>query len=128
MASWDDVRRVASALPEVVEADPPGHQWRVRGKLMAWERPLRKADLTALGIDMPDEPILGVRVPDESEKLALVAADPDVYLTTPHFDGYPAVVVWLDRIATQELAELLLDAWLVQAPKRLAAAYLADRT
>jgi hypothetical protein len=74
----------------------------------------------------PDGPILGVRVADVGVKEALPAEDPGVYFTTPHFDGYPAILVKLPAIAVPDLAELLEEAWLTQAPKRLAAAYLAD--
>jgi hypothetical protein len=125
MATWDDVRRLASALPEVSERD--GHEWRVKGKPMLWERPLRTRDLDELGESAPTGPILGARVPDEGAKHALVADAPAVYFTTSHFDGYPAVLVQLDRIDTRELAELVVEAWLAQAPKRLATTYLADR-
>jgi hypothetical protein len=65
-------------------------------------------------------------VADVGVKEALVADDPAVYFTTPHFDGYPAVLVRLAEIDPDELRELLRDAWLAQAPKRLALAYLAD--
>jgi hypothetical protein len=123
MATWDDVRRLALALPEVVERDG-GRDWRIRGKGFANERPLRKADLEALGDAAPAGPVLGVRVADVGVKAALIAGAPDVYFTTPHFDGWPAVLVRLGEIAVPELAELLEEAWLVQAPKRLAAAYL----
>jgi hypothetical protein len=125
MATWDDVRRLASALPEVTERD--GHQWRVRDKLFLWQRPLRPRDLEELGDAAPQGAILGARVPDEGAKLAMVADDPDVYFTTTHFDGYPAVLVQLDHIGVDELAELAVEAWLARAPKRLATAYLADR-
>jgi hypothetical protein len=125
MATWDDVRRLALALPEVSERD--GHEWRVKGKPMLWERPLRKRDLDELGETAPTGPILGARVPDEGAKRALVADAPAVYFTTSHFDGYPAVLVQLDRIDPSELAELVVEAWLAQAPKRLATTYLADR-
>jgi hypothetical protein len=57
-------------------------------------------------------------------KEALLATDPDVYFTTPHFDGYPAVLVRLERIAADELAELIGEAWLARAPKRLAREHL----
>lgn len=122
MATWNDVSRVAESLPETTER---GHrQWRVKDKMFAWERPLRPADLEALGDDAPDGPILGARVPDLGAKEALVAADPDVYFTTPHFNGYPAVLVQLERIAADELTELITEAWLSRAPKRLARQYL----
>ena len=124
MASWDDVARIVSELPETAEPSP--RNWRVRKKLIAWERPLRKADYEALGADAPDGDILGARVADEGVKFALIADDPGVYFTTPHFDGYPAVLVRLAEIGVPELEELLTDAWLAQAPKTLAKAFLQN--
>jgi hypothetical protein len=126
VSDWDDVRRSALALPETSETESRGlRAWTVRKKGFVWERPLRKADLAALGDKAPDGPILGARVEHEGAKEALLAAQPDVYFTTPHFDGYPAILVRLDRITPAELDELAVEAWLTQAPKRLAAAYLA---
>ena len=126
MASWDDVARIVAGLPETTEATP--RNWRVRKKLIAWERPLRKADYEALGADAPDGDILGARVSDEGVKFALIADDPAVYFTTPHFDGYPAILVRLAEIGVPELTELITDAWLAQAPKKLAKAFLANGT
>ena len=124
MASWKDVARIVAGLPETTEATP--RNWRVRKKLIAWERPLRKADYEALGADAPDGDILGARVSDEGVKFALIADAPGVYFTTPHFDGYPAVLVRLAEISVPELTELITDAWLAQAPKTLAKAFLAN--
>jgi hypothetical protein len=125
MASWDDVRRIALSLPETSEQVSHGHAaWRVRDKLFVWERPLRPADRRALGDTAPDGPIVGVRVEHLGAKEAILAEDPGVYFTTPHFDGYPAVLVRLDRIAIPELEELIVDAWLCRAPKRLADEYV----
>jgi len=129
MATWDDVRRLALELPETVERSSGDGlvQWRVKDKLFAWERPLRRADLEALGDAAPDGPILGARVPDLGAKEALLADDAEVYFTTPHFNGYPAVLVRLERITVPDLEELLVEAWLARAPKRLAAEYLKAR-
>ena len=125
VATWDDVRRIATALPEVTEQASHGlPAWRVSGKLFAWERPLRKGDIEALGPDAPGGPILGARVADLGVKEALLADDPAVFLTTPHFDGYPAVLVRLGHVTEPDLAELITEAWLARAPKRLAAGYL----
>jgi hypothetical protein len=125
MAGWDDVQRFALALPETSERVARGtRQWLVKDKLVVWERPLRRADFEALGDSAPDGPILGARVEHLVAKEALLADDPDVYFTTPHFDGYPAVLVRLDRIAAEDLEELIVEAWLARAPKRLAKAYL----
>ncbi|MFI6264864.1 MmcQ/YjbR family DNA-binding protein [Micromonospora sp. NPDC051006] len=130
MASWEDVRRIAATLPETTEHGSYDGlpAWRVRGKPFVWERPLRKADLAALGDAAPDGPILGARVPDVGAKEALLADDPEVYFTTPHFDGYPAVLVRLERIELAELTELMVEAWYDRAPKRLATAYRAQGT
>ena len=127
MATWDDVRRIALSLPETTEK--PSYDglpaWKVRDKGFVWERPLRRADLEALGDAAPDGPILGAQVPDLGAREALLADDPAVYFTTPHFDGYPAVLVRLERIDVDELTELITEAWYARAPKRLAAAHRA---
>jgi len=128
MASWDDVRRLALALPETSEGTSHGNiSWRVRDKGFVWERPLRQSDLRALGDAAPDGPILGARVEHLGAKEALLADDPAVYFTTPHFDGYAAVLVRLDVIGVGELEELIVDAWLARAPKRLADQYMRER-
>ena len=102
MADWEEVRRIAPSLPETSERPQWGNaSWRVRDKPFVWERPLRKSDLRALEDAAPEGPILGVRVEHLIAKEALLAHDPDVYFTTPHFDGYPAVLVRLDRIAAR---------------------------
>ena len=124
MASWKDVRRIVAELPETSEPTP--HNWRVRKKLIVWERPLRKADHQALGADAPSGDILGARVADEGVKFALIADAPAVYFTTPHFDGYPMVLVRLAEIGEPDLTELVTDAWLAQAPKTLVKRYLAS--
>ncbi len=127
MAGWDDVRRIALELPETREESSRGlAAWRVRDKLFVWERPLRPSDLHALGDAAPDGPILGARVEHLGAKEALIADDPSIYFTTPHFDGYPAVLVRLPRIGTGELEELIVEAWLCRAPKRLAKAYIDE--
>jgi hypothetical protein len=126
VATWNDVARIVDALPLTAERSP--HDWRVGKKLVAWERPLRKSDREALaqiGGEPPDGDILGVRVSDEGVKLALIADEPEVYFTTPHFDGYPAVLVILAQIQVLELEELITEAWLTQAPKRLVQEFLA---
>ena len=126
MATLDDARRIALSLPETSEKVSWGQvHWRVRDRLFVWERPLRASARAALGADAPQGEILGVRVSDEGEKQTLIAAEPQVFFTTPHFDGYPAVLVVLDQIAVDELTEIITDAWLDRAPKRLAQAFTA---
>ena len=128
MASWDDVRRIALALPEASERTSRDKaQWTIKDKLFVWERPLRKSDLEALGDSAPTGPILGARVEHELAKQALIADDPDVFFTTPHFDGYPAILVQLDKIGADDLEEVVVEAWLCRAPKKLAQAYAEGR-
>jgi hypothetical protein len=126
VATWDDVREIALALPETTERAGANLDWRVKDKFFAWERPLRKTELKALGDAAPEGDILGVHVPDLGAKEALLA-EGGPYFTTPHFDGYAMVLVVLAEIDRPALAELLEEAWLVRAPKKLAAAYLAGR-
>lgn len=124
MATWDEVHDAAVILPEV-EAD--GRSWRIRGKALAWERPLRKADHAALGAHAPTGPILGIRTVDLAAKEELLAAWPDVLFTTPHFDGYPAVLARLEPLDPELLRALLEQVWLVRAPKKLVRAYVAAK-
>jgi hypothetical protein len=127
VASWEAVRRIALALPETDERLSRGNaQWRVKDKLFVWERPLRRSDLEALGEAAPSGPILGARVEHEGAKWALIEDDPAVFFTTPHFNGYPAVLVQLERIGSEELEEVVIEAWLCRAPPKLARSYMEE--
>lgn len=129
MATWDDVARLALALPDAAESTSYGNvAWKVKGKTFVWERPLGKSDLEALGEDAPPQgPILGAYVDDLGEKEAVLAADPHALFTIPHFKGYPAVLVLLERVSVPRLEEIIVEAWLARAPARLARDYLAER-
>jgi hypothetical protein len=126
VAHWDDVRRIALALPGVVEEGTDHPSWRVGKKLLAWDRPLRRADREHLGDAAPAGPVLGVTTADLDDKADLLAAEEPVVFTTPHFNGYPSVLVRLDEADVALLEELITDAWLARAPKRAVAAYLAQ--
>jgi hypothetical protein len=108
MADWEIVREIALTLPEAVDASGSRPAFRVRGKLFAWKSRER------------DGGALAVRV-DADEKQLILASNPEVYFETPHYQGYPAVLIRLERIARDELAERIEDAWLTRVPKRLAA-------
>ncbi len=112
MLDWETVRELVLALPEVEETAQGRSAFRVRGKLFAWEARER------------DGGGLAVRV-DRDEKQLLIESRPEVYFSSPHYDGYPAVLIRLESIGRDELAERLQDAWLIHAPKRLAAEFLA---
>ena len=129
MATWDDVERIALALPETdAEVFFEGwRQWRVKGKNFAWERPLRPSDLRVLGESAPVGEILGVRVADLDVKEQVLAETSDAVFSIPHFDGYAAVLVLLDEVELDELEELITESWCTRAPKRVLAAYLASQ-
>jgi hypothetical protein len=128
MATWSDVARLAMAMPGVVETVKWDMKtWAVKDKGFVWERPLRKNEIAALGAGAPKGAILGAHTPSLEIKEALLKRDPRVYFTTPHFDGYPAVLVRLSRINVGELRDLIVEAWLARAPERLVQEYLASR-
>lgn len=121
MATWDDVEKVARALPEAQPGTSFGEpSWTVRGKAFAWRRPLRTKDLADLGDAAPEGEILAVRLEDLGEKEAILAT-PGPWFTTPHFDGYPAVLIALEEATPEQVAELVLDAWRATAPASLLA-------
>ena len=113
MSDWETVRELALAFPEVEEDTSGRTTYRVRGKLFAWMARER------------DGGGLAVRV-DRDEKQLILDSDPDVYFTSPHYNGYPGVQIRLAAIGRDELRERLEDAWLIQAPKRLAAQLRSD--
>jgi hypothetical protein len=125
MATWDDVARECLALPETTEGTSRGNRrWLVRDKGFVWERPLGKKDVAELGDAAPAGPVVAAYVPDEGTKLALVAAEPDVYFTTSHFDGFPAVLCRLEELDALTLTELVTEAWACRAPRALVTRHL----
>jgi hypothetical protein len=124
MASWNDVRRIALDLPETTQGTSRGNAvWQVRRKTFVWERPLREKEVRELGEAAPGGEILGVWVEDLGAKESLLADESGHFFTTPHFDGYAAVLVELEEIGGDELRELIVEAWLGKAPRRLAREY-----
>ncbi len=122
MAGWEEVRRIALALPDTEErVSREKRQWRVHSKLFVWERPLRESERAELGPRAPEGQVLGARVEHLGAKEALLAEEPELYFTTSHFEGYPAVLVRLERIGSEDLEELITEAWFARAPARLAA-------
>jgi hypothetical protein len=115
MADADDVRRLALALPHVVEIDSDGFDFRVADKGFVWSYPERR----------PGKPrliradIAVLYVGDEAEKQALLLGEPEVFFTTPAYDGLPLVMLRLAQVNVDRLRELVTDAWRMRAPDGL---------
>ncbi len=109
MATEDDVRRIALGLPEVIEKpwyNTPGFRVKDKGFLR-------------IRTEAEAEGGLVVFTSDLDEKEALLASEPEKFFTTPHYDGYPIVLVRLDAVDVDELTELITDSWLVKAPPKV---------
>jgi hypothetical protein len=114
MATEDDVRRIALSLPETTEKQwygTPGYKVKDKGFLR---------------IRSEAEGGLVVFVRDLGEKEALLSSEPDKFFTTPHYDGYPAILVNLPAIDTEELGELIVESWRLKAPRQILKAYEAE--
>lgn len=120
VATLDDLRRITAGLPGSEErATTGGAAWFVRGKLFAWEChpwPSVPPDIRAI---LAAELVVGVKVADPLDALALVGMEPDVFLRTTTPWGEPKVAFRMAGIDDDHLAELMTEAWRVQAPKYL---------
>jgi hypothetical protein len=115
MADADDVRRLALGLPEVAEIESDGFDFRVANKGFIWSYPERRPGRPR--IIRSDIAVLFVG--DEAEKQALVLGEPELFFTTPGYDGYPLVMLRLPEVGVERLAELVTDAWRMRAPASL---------
>lgn len=108
------MRRLALALPGVEEIDSDGFDFRVGGRGFVWSYPERA----------PGKPrvirsdIAVLYVGDEAEKQALVLGEPELFFTTPEYEDWPLVMLWLDAVDTERLTELITDAWRMRSPER----------
>jgi hypothetical protein len=117
MADADDVRRLALALPHVEEIDSDGFDFRVGGKGFVWSYPEhRPGERRLIRTD-----VAVLYVGDEAEKQALLLGEPQLFFTTPGYDGWPLVMLRLPEVDAERLTELITDAWRMRAPALLAA-------
>ncbi len=119
VADQADVRRIALALPEVRESGDRFafsvlNRGKEKGFVWAWNERVHPKKPR-----VPREDVLAVRVIDDADKQALLAADPSVFFTEPHYNGFPAVLVRLPAVSLDQLEELIADAWRCMAPKEL---------
>jgi hypothetical protein len=119
MATQDDVRRIALALPGVIE-EAGGFAFNVaaaskqKNIVWAWRERIHPKKSR-----VPSTKVIAIRVANELEKQALLSADERKFFTEPHYDGYPAVLVNLEEVTVGELEPLICEAWRCRAPKQL---------
>ena len=115
MADADDVRRLALALPHVIEIESEGFDFRVADKGFIWSYPERRPGKPRLiRID-----IAVLFVGDDAEKQALLLGEPELFFITPGYDGWPLVMLRLAEMDAERLSELVTDAWRMRAPDAL---------
>ena len=107
MADADDVREIALSLADVVEIDSDGFDFRVLNRGFVWSYPERQPG----GPRVLRTDIAVLYVGDEAEKQALILGEPDLFFTTPHYDGWPLVMLRLEQVDRDRLQELITDAW-----------------
>jgi hypothetical protein len=116
MADDADVRRIAMSLPHVDEIESAGFDFRVGNKGFVWSYPERRpGQRREIRTD-----IAVLYVGDEAEKQALILGEPEVFFTTPGYDGWPLVMLRLAQVDVERLTELVTDAWRMRAPAELA--------
>jgi hypothetical protein len=116
MADADDVRRIALGLPDVVEIDSDGFDFRVGGKGFVWSYPERRhGQPRRIRTD-----VAVLFVGDEAEKQALLLGEPEIFFTAPGYDGWPLVMLSLAEVDADRLRELVTDAWRMRAPESVA--------
>ena len=117
VADADDVRRLALALPHVVENPSAGFDFRVADKGFVWSYPERRPGRPR--VIRTDVAVLFVG--DEGEKQALLLGEPDLFFTAPGYESVPLVMLRLDQVGVERLGELVTDAWRMRAPDELPA-------
>jgi hypothetical protein len=130
VATMADLDQLALDLPQTTKelSDDGRPSYHVHGKLFCCQRGRRRDAVDPATGERLDD-VLMFRVPDLGVKELLVAEDRGVFFTTPHFDGYPAVLVRIPdlvRLDREELHDLVAEAWLTRAQKRVAKAWLAE--
>jgi hypothetical protein len=111
MADAADVRRIALALPGVVELESEGFDFRVAGKGFVWSYPERRPGRAR--VIRADVAVLFVG--DEAEKQALLLGEPELFFTAPGYDSWPLVMLRLEQVDARRLDELVTDAWRMRA-------------
>lgn len=125
-----DLDELAMSLPHTTKevSDDGRPSYLVHGKLFCCHRSRRRDAIDPQTGERLDD-VLMFRVPDDGMKELLLGDDRGVFFTTPHFDGYPAVLIRirdLARVDRDELHDMAVEAWLTRAQKRVATAWLEE--
>ncbi|MGE0599538.1 MAG: MmcQ/YjbR family DNA-binding protein [Dehalococcoidia bacterium] len=127
MATQEDVRRICTSLPETLEGTDRFefavmNKGKAKGLAWVW---MERTGPKQARVPRPD--VIAVRVNGEEEKQALISTMPSVFFTEPHYNGFPAVLVRLEAIDVEQLEDLLVGAWRIQAPRPLVRQFDAAR-
>jgi hypothetical protein len=117
MATRDDLRRICANLPGAIESEDPFgfyvlNKGKGKGFIWIWQERVEPKSKR-----VPNERVLAISTPGLAAKEVLLASNPDVYFTEPHYNGFPAILVWLEKIDKDELEDIVVEAWLTKAPK-----------
>lgn len=131
MATMKDLDRLALALPQVTKevSDDGRPRYLVHGKWFCFHRAPRPDAVDRKTGERLDD-VLVFRVDGLDLKELMVSDTRGIFFTTPHWNGYPAVLVRirdLKRVGKQELGDLVAEAWLTKAQRRVAKAWLAEQ-
>jgi hypothetical protein len=126
-----DVEKAALSMPEASKElrDDDRPAFVVDKKLFCFHRTQRRDAVDPVTGERLDD-VLAIRVADEEMKTMWLTQRPSVYFTTDHFNGHPWILLRIPSLAEidhDELVELISDAWLARAPKRVAERWLADQ-
>jgi len=129
MATMADLDELALRLPHTTKelSDDGRPRYLVHGKLFCFHRGRRRDAVDSDGERLDD--VLMFRVADLDVKDLILGDERGLFFTTPHFDGYPAVLLRIPELACidrEELEDLVVEAWLTRAQKRVAKAWLAE--
>lgn len=111
MVTWSEIEGVIAGFRTCVPVAGDRREWCVNKKAIAWERPLSRKDMAALGDDAPKGAVMAVHVEDMITRDAWLQAVPGPIFVSAHFANYPAVLVDLEKADLQLVTELLHESY-----------------
>lgn len=127
MATRDELRAICARLPGATESEEHFgffvmNSGKAKGFIWVWNERVEPKKPK-----VPNERVLAIITPNLMAKDLLLASSPDVYFTEPHYAGFPAVLVWLEKIEVSELEDIVTEAWMTKAPKKVVKEFINAR-